>query len=76
MLELLKDILSKGNTLSNRDYEENKILCPMSLDYVKINENHNNCILYRKEYKDLNECSRCGESRYKLKDNGAVDNDG
>src|SRR4051812_42616985 len=34
LLELLKEILPEGNTLPNRSYEANEILCPMSLDYV------------------------------------------
>lgn len=46
----------------------------MGLNYVKIHACHNDCILYKKEYEKLDECLRCGESCYKLKDN-VDDND-
>lgn len=48
LLELLKVILPGGNTLSNYSYEAKKILCPMSLDYVKIHASLNDYILFRK----------------------------
>ena len=63
LLELLKDMLLEGNKLSNRNYEANKILYPMDLDYIKIHACRNIFILYKKEYKNLNMCSNCGESR-------------
>lgn len=43
LLELLQEIFPKGNMLSNRSYGVKKILCPMSLDYVKIHACHNDC---------------------------------
>ena len=52
-LELLQEMLPKCKTLLNRSYEAKKILCPMSLDYVKMHECHNDWILYRKEYENL-----------------------
>ncbi|XP_027362812.1 uncharacterized protein LOC113870421 [Abrus precatorius] len=36
LLELLKEMLSKGNTLPSRNYEAKKVLCPMGLEYKKI----------------------------------------
>lgn len=47
-LELLKDVLPKGNTLSNHNYETTKTLCPMGMDYIKIYTCRNDCILYMK----------------------------
>jgi len=38
LLQLLKDMLSNGDNLPNRNYEAKKILCP------------NDCILYRKDF--------------------------
>ncbi|XP_058747174.1 uncharacterized protein LOC131620183 [Vicia villosa] len=76
LLELLTEMLLEGNTLSNRTYEAKKILCPMGLDNVKIHGCHNDCILYKKEFENLNECPRCGVSRYKQKDKGVDDDDG
>ena len=65
LLELLKEMLHEGNTLSNRTYEAKKILCPMSLDYVKIHACPNDFILYMKKFENLNVCPRCGVSYYK-----------
>jgi hypothetical protein len=31
----------------------------------------NDCILYQKDYTDMNRCSKCKASRYKLKDDQA-----
>lgn len=47
----------------------------MSFDYVKIHACFNDAILYMKEYENLKECPRCGESRNKLKDNYVEDDD-
>jgi len=45
LLQLLKDMLPEGNILSNRNYEANKILCPMGMKYKKIHACPNDCIL-------------------------------
>ncbi|XP_074264225.1 uncharacterized protein LOC141586784 [Silene latifolia] len=66
LLQLLSEILPDGNELPKRTYDAKKNLCPMGVDYVKIHACPNDCILYRKEYKDLNECPKCGASRYSL----------
>ena len=44
-------------------------------EYIKIHACPNDCILYRKEYEDLYQCSKCGVSHYKLKANNGDDND-
>ena len=67
LLQLLKDMLPKENTLPNRNYEAKKILCPMGMEYKKIHACPNNCILYRKYFELLKSYSKCGLSRYKLK---------
>jgi len=67
LLQLLKDMLSEGNTLPNHNYEAKKILCPMGMEYKKIHAYSNDCILYRKDFELLKSCPRCGLSRYKLK---------
>ncbi|XP_019164339.1 PREDICTED: uncharacterized protein LOC109160506 [Ipomoea nil] len=68
LLELLKDMLPGDNELPNSTYEAKKMLCPLSMDIEKIHACPNDCILYRKDYKDLNVCPKCGASRYKNKD--------
>uniref|UniRef100_A0A151UF66 Transposase-associated domain-containing protein n=1 Tax=Cajanus cajan TaxID=3821 RepID=A0A151UF66_CAJCA len=74
LLELLKLILPKDNTLPDRHYEakkeKKKVLCSMGLQYKKIHAFPNDCILYRKEFESLHKCPRYGLSRYKVKDDG------
>jgi len=36
LLQLLKDMLAKGNTLTNHNYEPKNILCPMDMEYKKM----------------------------------------
>ena len=36
LLKLLKEMLPKGNTLPDRNYEAKKVFCPMGLEYKKI----------------------------------------
>ncbi|XP_020237448.1 uncharacterized protein LOC109816744 [Cajanus cajan] len=70
LLQLLKLMLPKDNTLPDRHYEAKKVLCLMGLQYKKIHACPNDCILYRKEFESLHKCPRCGLSRYKVKDDG------
>ncbi|CAH9133258.1 unnamed protein product [Cuscuta epithymum] len=67
LLKLLKDMLPMGNELPDSTYQAKKILCPMGLEVEKIHVCPNDCVLYRKEYKNLKQCPRCGTSRYKVK---------
>ena len=67
LLQLLKDMLSGGNTLPNWNYEAKNILCPMRMEYRKIHSCPNDCILYRNEYGNLRRCPRCGLPCYKVK---------
>lgn len=75
LLDLLKQMLPKDNNLMDCCYEANKILYPMSLEYIKIHTCHNKCILYRKEDENLDKYPEYGELCYKLKDNNGDDND-
>ncbi|XP_074297156.1 uncharacterized protein LOC141627844 [Silene latifolia] len=76
LLHLLSEILPDGNELPKSTYEAKKILCPMGLNYVKIHACPNDCILYRKDYKDLNQCPKCGAARYKYKKTDSEKNKG
>lgn len=73
MLELLKQMLPEDNNLSDHCYEAKKILYPMNLKYIKIHMYRNDCILYQKEYVNLDQCSEYSESRYKVNDNNDDD---
>ncbi|XP_056698499.1 uncharacterized protein [Spinacia oleracea] len=67
-LEALEDMFPEGNVLPKSTYYANKLMCPFGLAYEKIDACPNDCILYRKEFADLDKCPRCGKSRYKLPD--------
>nr|XP_012567265.1 uncharacterized protein LOC101500949 [Cicer arietinum] len=67
LLELLKEMLPEDNTFPNRYYDAKKILCPVGMEYKKIHACPNDCILYRNEFEELNQCPVCGLSRYKVK---------
>ncbi|CAM8954153.1 unnamed protein product [Rhodiola kirilowii] len=66
LLALVKDMLPEGNTLPNRTYEAKKVMCPMGLEYKKIQACPNDCILYRNSFGDFKECPVCKAPRYKL----------
>ena len=67
LLLLLKRMLpAEGNEMVNNTYEAKKIMTAMGSGYEKIHACINNCILYRKEYKDLVACPTCGMSRWKV----------
>nr|AAX96657.1 transposon protein, putative, CACTA, En/Spm sub-class [Oryza sativa Japonica Group] len=65
LLELLKDLLPEGNNLLQTTYEAKQVLCPLGLEVRRIHACPNDCILYYKEYADLDVCPICGASRYK-----------
>lgn len=65
LLELLKDLLPEGNNLPQTTYEAKQVLCPLGLEVRRIHACPNDCILYYKEYADLDVCPICGASRYK-----------
>ena len=75
-LTAFNDMLPKGNVLPTSTYQAKKMLCPMGLDAEKIHACPNDCVLFRNEYKDLRECPKCGEGRYKLSKDGFDDKDG
>ncbi|OIT20316.1 hypothetical protein A4A49_57189, partial [Nicotiana attenuata] len=64
LLKLLSDVFPKGHVFPNSIYEVQKIIKDLGLDYVKIDACVNNCILYRKEYEDLEQCPECEDMRW------------
>nr|GEV60532.1 hypothetical protein [Tanacetum cinerariifolium] len=67
MLEAFHEMLPEDNGLPVSLYQDKKMMCPMGLEIERIDACPNDCILYRKEYKDLHSCVICNESRYKKK---------
>ncbi|XP_073132800.1 uncharacterized protein [Henckelia pumila] len=63
---LLGEMLSDDNELSLSFYDAKKSLCALGITYEKIHACPNDCILYRKEYEDMNSCPTCGMSRWKM----------
>ena len=68
LFETIADMLPDGNGLPTSTYRAKKLVCPMGLDYKKIHACPRDCVLYRKEYAEMENCPRCGLSRYKIKD--------
>ena len=67
LLKIVKDKLPAGNELPESAYEAKKIICPLGLDVQKIHAWINDSILYREEYKNLDECPVCTALRYKIR---------
>lgn len=62
LLELLSDMHPIGNTIQEPSYVVKKMLKPLGLDYVMIHACKNYCILYWKEYKNLQARPKYGKS--------------
>lgn len=69
LLQLLADMLPEENELPKSFYEVKKTLCSLGMEYKKIHACPNNCILYRKEFKDESKCPVCLTLRSKKKKN-------
>ena len=65
LLTLLQKLLPNPNELPENTYKAKQMICPMGLEVQKIHACHNDCILYRGDYKDLDSCPMCKASRYK-----------
>ncbi|XP_022039410.1 uncharacterized protein LOC110942026 [Helianthus annuus] len=72
LLVLLKKMLPEGNEMVNNTYEAKKTMKAMGSGYTRIHVCINDCILYRKEYKDLVVCPTCGKSRWKVDENTKI----
>nr|GEZ64751.1 hypothetical protein [Tanacetum cinerariifolium] len=59
LLELLHEAFPEDNELPVTTYHSKKLTCPMGLAVERIHACQNDCILYRKDYKDLHECPVC-----------------
>nr|ASR75326.1 transposon protein [Oryza rufipogon] len=67
LLGILKAMLPVENTLPETTYEAKQVLCPLGLEIHRIHACPNDCILYHKQYADLDACPVCKASRYKRK---------
>ena len=67
LLKIVKKMLPRENVLPSSTYEAKKVVCPLGLEVQKIHACINDCILYRKEYENLNACPVCSALRYKIR---------
>jgi hypothetical protein len=72
LLDLLKDMLPKGNETPKTTYEAKQNICPLGLEVEKIHACKNDCILFRGDNADLTECPKCGTPRYKRRNDGVM----
>ena len=73
LLELLKKMIPRPNSLPSNTYQAKKHIGPLSLGVEKIHACVNHYILYRKEYASLDKCPTCGASRYKSNTNTCLE---
>ena len=64
-LQYLCKVMPKDNKLPRSCDEAKKIVCPLGLDVKRYHACPNDCIIYRKEYENLDKCPRCQASRFK-----------
>ncbi|XP_048494383.1 uncharacterized protein LOC125494708 [Beta vulgaris subsp. vulgaris] len=62
---LFGDMLLDDHELPKSNYYTKKPMCPFSLEYQRIHACPNDCVLYQNEYANMDECPRCGKSRYR-----------
>ncbi|XP_075507405.1 uncharacterized protein LOC142544231 [Primulina tabacum] len=60
------DMLPDNHNLPTKMYDVKKTLSCLALSHEKIHVCSNDCILYKKQYKDCVNCPKCGLSRWKL----------
>lgn len=68
LLQILNDFLPKGHLMPSSYYEAKRMLRELGLGWYPIHACINDCVLFRKELKDKDECPECKESRYKNAD--------
>jgi hypothetical protein len=59
LLGILKAMLLAENTLPETTYEAKQVMCPLGLEVRRIYACPNDCILYHKQYADLDACPVC-----------------
>lgn len=66
LLSTLHDMLPEGNVLPKSTDSIKKFLKIFGLGYDMIHACKNDCILYRKQYEELETCPRCSASRWEI----------
>ncbi|KAG7585918.1 Transposon En/Spm-like [Arabidopsis thaliana x Arabidopsis arenosa] len=66
LFETLPKMLPKDNVLHTSSYDVKKFLKRFDLGYENIHACVNECCLFRKKYKKLENCPKCNASRWKI----------
>ena len=66
LLQLLREVFSKGTIIGKSKYEVKRMLHELDLGYESIEPCKWNCVLVWKENKDLDNYLVCGKPRYKF----------
>ena len=63
MLELIKRVFPMcGTNIPSSFYEAKQKLCDLGLGYETIHACKYDCVLFQKEFENLQQCPTCGES--------------
>lgn len=65
LLETIHGLLPKDNVMLKSNQSVKKFLKSFDMGYKKIHACENDCVLFRKDYKNLDNCPKCGASRWK-----------
>jgi len=68
IIQLFSFLLPKSQCVPNTLEKVQKVVPDLGLDYQKIHACINDCVLFRKEYAELDTCPTCGDSRWKAAD--------
>ncbi|KAL6582933.1 hypothetical protein OROMI_005011 [Orobanche minor] len=66
LLKIIGHMLPQKNVLPSSTYSAKKLLKNFDLGYEKIHACANDCCLFRKDLANLDNCPRCGKSRWKV----------
>ena len=65
VLQMFTQVLPKGHCIRTNPGKVRKVIRDLGLDYKKIHACVNNCVLFRNEHADAEECPVCHASRWK-----------
>ncbi|KAM3376105.1 hypothetical protein P3S68_014819 [Capsicum galapagoense] len=68
LLNFFKDVLPECSFVPKSFYEAKKVLFDLGLGCTKIDACKNDCILYWRNYENLQSCPKCSESRWKAEE--------
>ncbi|XP_048498005.1 uncharacterized protein LOC125496552 [Beta vulgaris subsp. vulgaris] len=65
LLQAFGDMFPDDHELPKSNYYAEKLMCPFGLEYQKIHACPNDPVLHQNEHANMDECPRCGKSRYR-----------